>query len=358
MNESKPPYTIPTMREIRALAWNGRRVVSTFAGGGGSSTGYRMAGFRVAWANEYVPEARATYAANYPETPLDARDIRDVQAREILAAIGLDQGELDVLDGSPPCASFSTAGARDKHWGQAHAYSTGEAQVTDDLFFEYVRLLRGLQPRAFVAENVSGLVKGTAKGYFKDILAALTQAGYVVRSQVLDAAWLGVPQRRARLIFVGVRRDLAERGLAPAFPTPLAYQYTLLDALPELAEPDPPEVTASYSIERFAIGEAWKTTPYGESSERYFQLVRAHPHRPVNTITAVASNPGAASVTHPYRPRKFTREEIARLCSFPEDYVFPGTNENAIERMGRAVPPLMMRAVARVVETQILARAT
>ena len=116
-------------------------------------------------------------------------------SKAILKAIGLKAGEIDAMEGSPPCASFSTAGKREKHWGKAKKYSD-TVQRTDDLFFEYVRLIDGLKPRAFVAENVSGLVKGVAKGWFLEILAKLKACGYRVECRLLDAQWLGVPQAR------------------------------------------------------------------------------------------------------------------------------------------------------------------
>lgn len=226
----KPPYRVMTMAEIRAREWNGFTAASTFSGGGGSSTGYRMAGFKIGYASEFVDEARATYAANMaPHTVLDGRDIRTVTGADILKACGVKLGELDLFDGSPPCSAFSTAGKREQGWGTAKAYSTDKVQRVDDLFFEYARLIREMQPRTFVAENVSGLVKGTAKGYFLRILQALKDCGYQVEAQLLDAQWLGTPQARQRLIFVGVRQDL---GLRPAFPKPLPYNYTVRDALP------------------------------------------------------------------------------------------------------------------------------
>src|SRR4051812_19979372 len=225
----KPPYRVPSMAEVRAVPGNGLTAASTFSGCGGSSLGYRMAGFRVAWASEFVEAARDTYRAN-SDTVVDGRDIRDLTAGDVLAGAGVGYGELDLLDGSPPCASFSTAGSRHKAWGQTKKYSD-TSQRTDDLFFEYARLIDGVAPRVFVAENVSGLVKGSAKGYFKDILAALQACGdgYRVSARVLNAAWLGVPQARQRLFFVGVRRDL-ER--PPVHPAPLPYQYSVRDALP------------------------------------------------------------------------------------------------------------------------------
>lgn len=225
---TKPPYQVPSMTEIAALPWNGFTVASTFSGCGGSCLGYRMAGFKVAWASEFIPAAQETYRANHPETYLDTRDIRTVKPEEILEVLGLRAGDLDLFDGSPPCASFSTAGKREKHWGLNKKYSDS-VQRTDDLFFEYARLVEGIQPKVFVAENVSGLVKGVAKGQFLDILARLKACGYRVSCRVLDAQWLGVPQARKRTIFIGVREDL---GKDPVYPKPLPYRYTLRDALP------------------------------------------------------------------------------------------------------------------------------
>lgn len=231
LDPNKPPFAVPTMAEIEAVPWNGLTAVSTFSGAGGTCLGLRMAGFRVLWASEFHGNAADTYEANFSNCIVDRRDIREVEADEILDAAGLGAGELDLLDGSPPCDSFSTAGKRQKYWGKEKNYSGGKRQRTDDLFFEYVRLLDGLQPRVFIAENVSGLVKGKAKGYFKEILAAMKGAGYRVAARLLDAQWLGVPQQRQRIIFVGVREDL---GLDPAHPSPLRFRYSVADALPWL----------------------------------------------------------------------------------------------------------------------------
>jgi DNA (cytosine-5)-methyltransferase 1 len=216
------------MAEIAAIPDNGLRVVSLFSGCGGSSLGYRMAGYKVIWANEFVEAARDTYRANFPETFVDPRDIRQISGADILAATGLAIGELDMLDGSPPCASFSTAGKRHQDWGKVKKYSDTE-QRTDDLFFEYLRIVRELRPRRCIAENVSGLVKGVGKGVFLEILAGFRDAGYRVRARLLDAQWLGVPQARQRIFFVGVRDDL---DIEPAFPTPLRYRYSVRDAIP------------------------------------------------------------------------------------------------------------------------------
>jgi DNA-cytosine methyltransferase len=228
VQSDKPPYRVPPMAEIATLPQSGLRIVSTFSGCGGSCLGYRMAGYRVLWANEFLPAAQECYRLNHPDSILDCRDIRIVQAKDILAAIGLCEGELDLLDGSPPCQAFSTAGKRQKGWGKAKRYDNGIAQCNESLFAEYARLLRGLRPKVFLAENVSGLVKGVAKGYFLEILKELKECGYCVEARVLDAQWLGVPQMRQRLIFQGVREDV---GRAPAWPRPLPYRYSVREAI-------------------------------------------------------------------------------------------------------------------------------
>lgn len=310
----KPPYQPMSMEQIRALPWNGFTCASTFSGGGGSSTGYRMAGFRVLYANEFIDAARATYSANCAEyTSVDGRDIRLVKASEVLDACKLQPGELDLFDGSPPCASFSTAGAREGGWGKVKKYSD-KAQRTDDLFFEYARLVRDIQPKTFVAENVSGLVRGTAKGYFKLILQELRECGYRVGAQLLDASWLGVPQSRNRLIFVGVRNDL---GMDPVHPKPFAYRYTAREALPSVRECLPGE------------------TCVGGTALADLRVTKEGPRE--------------------YR-RLLSIGELRRICGFPDDYVMSGTYAQQWERCGRAVPPVMMSHIAAAVRDGVLAK--
>jgi DNA (cytosine-5)-methyltransferase 1 len=350
----KPPYLVPPMQEIAALPWNGFSVVSTFAGCGGSSTGYRMAGFRVLWASEFIDEARKTYLANAREgTIVDGRDIRNVSAEDILNATGLEVGQLDVLDGSPPCASFSTAGKREKAWGKVKSYSD-KAQRSDDLFFEFARILDGLKPKVFVAENVSGLVKGTAKGYFLEILSALKACGYRVNAKLLDAQWLGVPQARQRLIFIGVRKDLE---IEPVHPKPLSYRYSIKDALPWIAAVGDlliRKVEPEADISKFAVGKEWDKLKQGGQSDKYFQLVRPNASEPSPTITASGGTSSLAAVTHPTEKRKFSIAELRRICGFPDDFKLTGTYAQQWERLGRAVPPVMMKAVAETVRDKIL----
>jgi DNA (cytosine-5)-methyltransferase 1 len=342
------------MDEIRRITPNGFNVISTFSGCGGSCLGYRMAGYRVLWANEFVSAARDTYKANYPDGIVDGRDIRTVQPNEILKAVSLEQGDLDLLDGSPPCASFSTAGKREKEWGKVKLYSDTH-QRTDDLFFEYARILRGLQPKVFVAENVSGLVRGTVKGYFKLILKELKSCGYRVEARLLDAQWLGVPQMRQRVIFVGVRNDIQHN---PAFPKPLPWQYSVKDACPWFAErPESPLVPDHEAdISRYSISAFWEQVKPGETHPKRFNLCKPALDRPCPTITATGGNIGSAAVCHPFEKRKFTIAELKRLSAFPDDFILTGPYAKQWERIGRSVPPVMMYHVAAAIRSDILCK--
>lgn len=416
----KPPYKVLSMEEIKVIPWNSFSCISTFSGCGGSSLGYKMAGFKVLWANEFIPAAQDTYRANHLDTILDTRDIRIIQPQDILEAIGLKVGELDLMDGSPPCASFSTAGKRNKGWGQVKNYSDTK-QRTDDLFFEYARILKGLQPKVFVAENVSGLVKGVAKGYFLEILQALKDCGYNVKAKLLDAQWLGVPQMRQRVIFIGVRNDL---GLEPVYPKPLNYQYSVREAIPwifkirhgkgfgeeewvdanlsiaqtvgtqpssgnninngankveasirvihdtagqfsmgDVTDRPAPTVDTNQrffieqetDIDGYAIAKEWDRLKQGEKG-KYLNFVKPNTELPWDTVTQCGGNISTASVTHPTERRKFSIAELKRICAFPDDFILTGTYAQQWERLGRAVPPVMMEKIAIAVRDGILAK--
>lgn len=329
MADNKAPYKIPSMVDIKEIQPNGFNAISTFSGCGGSSLGYRMAGFKVLWASEFIPAAQDTYNANKATyTILDNRDIRDVSPQDILEAISLGVGDLDLFDGSPPCASFSTAGKRESGWGEVKKYSDSN-QRTDDLFFEYIRLVKGTQPKVFIAENVSGLVKGTAKGYFIEIIQELKKCGYQVRAKLLDAQWLGVPQARQRIIFIGTRNDLNMR---PRFPKPLQYRYTVKDALP--------------NINKCEIGGGFGNVKFLDADKTVYQTVGTSPSSGNGLATKIETISG--------EKRKFTIPELKRICGFPDDFILTGSEQQQWERLGRAVPPIMMYHIAATVRDNIL----
>lgn len=342
---SKPPYRIPTVAEIRAVPENGWNAVSTFSGAGGGSLGLRWAGYTIRWASEFIPAAADTYAANFPTTVLDRRDIREVSGAEILEAAGLDS--VDLLEGSPPCASFSSAGSRQSGWGDVRKYSDTKQRV-DDLFFEYARLVDELQPKVFVAENVPGLTIGVAKGYLKQITKALRSAGYTVDAKILDAEWLGVPQRRRRLIFVGLRNDLTWK--QSPWPEPLPYRYTIREALETV-----PEATVDETLgEPYpSFGGEWERTRIGGQSAKYFNLIRTDPSDVAPTLVTTAGTRAGAAPMHYAEKRKFTIPELRRLSGFPDDFILTGTADQRGERLTRAVVPPLYYHLGKKIRTAL-----
>ena len=243
-----------------------------------------------------------------------------------------------------------------KDWDKVKKYSDTK-QRTDDLFFEYIRILRGLKPKVFIGENVSGLIKGASKGYFKEFLKKFKQSGYRVKCYVVNAKHLGVPQNRERVFFIGVRKDLKGD---PTIPKPLPYTYTLRDAIWNLRKRKPeidtwldrkPDGTPFY----YATAYQWDKLSEGQQSDKFFNLIKCHWDKPCNTITAV-SGKKAASVTHPTERRKFSIAELKRICAFPDDFKLTGKFEQQWERLGRAVPPPVLYFISKKLWTSHKAR--
>ena len=335
------------------------KVVSLFAGGGGSSTGYRLAGGEVLAINEFIPAAQEVYARNYPDTYIFTQNIRQLTGEMISDHIGLKKGELDILDGSPPCSSYSDAGNKEKGWGKVKKYSDAE-QRTDDLFFEFARILKDIQPKVFICENVKGITEGTSATLLGSeqymlfdehddtIYHTLVNSGYRVRYKVLNAINYHVPQRRERTIFIGVRKDIKEK---ITFPTTKSGVIKLADAFDGVY--NTPEDLAEADISTYKVYEHLTKMAIGASFHNTRLLRKASPEKAAFTVTASSSTRGGRCEHH-WDNRKFTVKELIRICSFPEDYYLGEKYQNRVERLGRAVPPLMMKAIANHVYETIL----
>ena len=344
-------YKIPHMSEINALEHNGINVVSTFSGCGGSTLGYKMAGLKVLYANEFIESAQETYRANHKHTYLDTRDIRQIKPTEILNIINKKQGELDILDGSPPCASFSRAGQGSKNWGKVRKYSE-KSQRVDDLFFEYIRILDGLQPKAFVAENVSAITNGQAIGYFKNILQEMKNCGYQVKCGVLNAKHLGVPQNRERAIFIGIRNDLNKQ---PVFPTVHKQKYVVKDAISNL---EPIKNKNSYFFsQNTKTYKLWENTPQGakfdQANKKLFNATGCYTSQKLSKFKVCPAITTSADLYHWEEPRRISVEEAKRFASIPQDFILTGGISKQWERIGRCVPPFMMKEIATAVSNTL-----
>lgn len=333
-------------RAIAPREPNAPTFVSTFAGGGGSSTGYLMAGYQELLAVEWDDNAVETLRLNYPDLDIYHGDIGKLTVGEVLERTGLQVGELDLLDGSPPCQGFSVSGKRQL------------ADLRNQLFKEYVRLLRGLRPRAFVMENVPGLVQGKMKLIFAEIMKELKASGYKVSCRLLNAMYFHVPQSRQRLIFVGIREDL---GVEPSHPVPesaakITPRLAFADIKPDEYEAFPDwlkdaaiEMDAGNYNHKHVLAAFMrhKKTAGGSQS---FKLLSWD--RPSCTIAKIW--PGAAGVGHPSRKRYLASNELKRIGSFPDKYKFVGGYKKTIERIGNSVPPLMAEAIGRHIRKEIL----
>lgn len=372
------PYNLDDV--VKSSNQNKFNVISTFAGGGGSSTGYRLAGGKILCVNEFVEEARNTYAENYPDTPILPDDIKTLNGREFLEIANLNVGELDILDGSPPCSAFSVAGklshsADGKHsdgWGQTKKYSDGKVvENIEDLFFEFLRVANEIKPKVIIAENVKGLTVGEAKEYYNRILNEFEKIGYEVVSEVMDSRYYGVSQTRTRVIFIAVRQDVADAvglnflTMNHIFPEPSKKAIPLKDALVDL-EYDEEEV--KYLTEKFSNTAYWKQTgsKMGIFPEKvlsgmdyhpkghHFNLKRVSLEVPAPTLTAMGSGDTTAGAFHWSEPRKLTLGELKRIMSLPDDFKLTGKWNQKAERIGRMVPPLMMKSIAESVYENVL----
>lgn len=326
------------------MAQNSRfKVVSTFAGCGGSSLGYKLAGGEVLMAVEWDNNAVETYRLNHPGTHVYQDDIAKLSVQEVLAIIGLAPGELDIFDGSPPCQGFSTAGKREMQ------------DSRNQLFREYVRLLLGLQPKVFVMENVSGMVKGKMKLIFAEIMRELKGCGYNVSARLMNAMYFGVPQSRPRMIFIGVRKDL---GILPSHPKAQTRPITFRQACYDLRGNCPDDRMLGEMLLRVAKlqPDTWSTEP------GIYKSIKGNLASSISTQwigwdrvcgTLTKSEISTSGLVHPDRERYISLAEAKRISSFPDDFKFLD-RKSGIIRMGNSVPPLFMKAIAEHVRDNIL----
>jgi len=378
MNNYKRYTLNDTLKSEKRALFN---VLSTFAGGGGSSTGYRLAGGKILAVNEFVPEAQNTYRENYPDTLIIPGDIKKLSGKDFLEKINLKPGELDLLDGSPPCSAFSMAGSVSHGKGNTHADAFGKkkkysdiegVENVEDLFFEFLRVAEEIKPKVIIGENVEGLTMGEAKEYFHRIQNTFEQIGYLVVADVLNASYFGVPQSRKRTFFIAVREDVAEKvginfmTMYQLYPEKNDTQTTLGEAINDVVNEDQEEI--NLLLEKLgpetAVGKTLMKMPKDpdkvltgmdyHDKGHHFNLKRCSLRKPCPTITAMGNYPGVAGTCHPLEDRKFTIKELKRIMSLPEDFKLTGQHKQQSERIGRMVPPLMMKALAESVYNKVL----
>lgn len=313
-------------------------VISTFAGCGGSSLGYKMAGFKELLAVEWDDNAVETFKLNFPEVPVYHGDIAKLTGAECMRlAGGLKPGELDVFDGSPPCQGFSTAGKRKFD------------DPRNSLFKEYARLLAELQPKAFVMENVTGMIKGHMKQAYLKIMATLRGCGYTAKGEVMNAMYYGVPQARQRVIIIGVRNDLM---IEPTHPKPQTEPIAIMDGIAGADTTGTPPFNDKYAM-------LYDRVPAGGNAQSvigkgFNNCVKPHPRKPSPTLPKTQTGRGFATIAHPIEKRALSIGEAKRIGSFPDDFKLTGNYSTQFMRIGNSVPPLLMKAIAEHIRKAIL----
>lgn len=329
---------------------NGIKVMSTFSCGGGSSMGYKLAGCDVIAANDIDSEMAYHYQLNLSPRHYFLCAIQDLLIKELPEELF----DLDILDGSPPCSTFSMSGQREKNWGKKKHFREGQAeQVLSDLFFDFIDLADRLKPKTIIAENVKGMLIGNAKGYTKMVMRRFKEIGYAPQLFLINAADCGVPQKRERVFFVAKRNDLKGKKLRLQ---PRSKWIGCDEATRDIIlTPSEIEETKFTSKTDF---KWWPITRPGENYEKavlraggkskLWSHIRLNKDKPSPTLTAIDQ-----TFKHWKTPRFLSFREWKRLGSFPDDY--KAKSEKIGKYMiGMSVPPKMTAVVAKAVCSQWL----
>lgn len=331
------------------------KVFSCFSGGGGSSMGYKLAGFDVIGCNEVDERLMMIYLKNNWCEYAYHEPIQQLLRRDVLPA---ELFQLDILDGSPPCSSFTYSGNREKDWGKEKSYKEGRVnQVLDMLFFDFIKLAERLQPKVVVAENVKALVEGAAKKYVVKIRERFEKAGYVVQQFVFNASKMGVPQSRERVFFIALRKDLVD---------PFVKQVDMFTAVPDI----------SFRFNDAPIPYSQIRTPYGRELTTHqrvlwnkrrdgdagFSDVNYREHGNKNDFNSkflyldkvLPTITAEGSYVDCDRPQKISDVSIVLASSFPVDFDFMSKSVQQV--CGISVPPLMMAKIAKEIYKQWLSK--
>lgn len=305
------------------------KAVSLFSGCGGSDAGLLAAGFNVVMANDILPYAKDVYLANHPDTDYVFGDVRKIE----------NFPNAELLVGCYPCQGFSQGGARDP------------SRKINTLYLEFARALKQIKPKAFIVENVSGMLRADYRHLLDDQFKVFSDAGYKVKTQVLNAADFGVPQNRRRIFIVGLRNDF---GMEFDFPQPSHGNnrdfpiVTIKDALEGML--DWPEG------EFYDLDFHWyylsrnRRCEWNEVSKTIVANPRHMPLHPISPSLIKIENNVWRFVSE-NRARRFSYREAARLQGFQRDMIFPdspaGSLNNRYTVIGNAVPPPLFEAVAK-----------
>jgi DNA (cytosine-5)-methyltransferase 1 len=333
------------LSDLAKVRKNGLTVFSCFSCGGGSSMGYKLAGYDVIGNVEIDPRVMEVYRKNnHPKYPylMDVRDFLKIPDADLPEELF----HLDILDGSPPCSVFSTAGEREKGWNKEKVFREGQAkQKLDDLFFYFIQIAEKLKPRVVIAENVSGLLKGNAKGYVNEIFKAFDAAGYKTQLFLLNAAFMGVPQKRERCFFIAQRKDQGFPKIKLQFDEkPIVFGEVRTE---KGIFVDPKSVAGELLANRTP-----KDKDLADISMRARRKCSGFLQK-IDWDDCVAhTNVSGSESYRGYDGMRQSAGDKRNIQTFPQDYDFGNQDANFIT--GMSVPPVMMAQVSAEVYNQWL----
>lgn len=346
--------SIPEAKDVKQIK-NSPRLVSLFSGCGGMDKGFDNAGYTRVWANDFDKDAQAVFRLNLGE--IDGRDITQVPVEDI--------PDCDIITAGFPCQPFSNAGNR-----------RGVYDERGELYLECLRIIESKHPRAVLFENVKGLLSSkhqSGKKLIDVIKEDLENLGYRVNYKVVNASDYGVPQNRERMILVGLRDDLGKTFEFPPVQEDKSKLTlrNILDVPKNTPNQDsywPYSPQAQNMIEQIPEGGSWKSIPYEKLSPR-FQRIRddmKRYHAPnfyrrfsrdeINGTITASAQPENCGITHPTENRRYTIREIARIQTFPDDFLFiDGTQKDIVAMykvIGNAVPCHLAEVIASAIYEQ------
>lgn len=327
-------------------------IISLFSGAGGLDLGFKAAGFKTIWANEYDKDIWETFEKNFPGTTLDRRSITEIPEGDV--------PECDGIIGGPPCQSWSEAGAL-----------RGINDKRGKLFYDYVRLLNAKKPKFFLAENVSGMLAPRHAGALQDIKQLFAESRYDLHFTLLNAKNYGVPQDRKRVFFIGFRKDLK---VSFKFPEPSVHAPKLAETISELADSAIPGAEKNHTN-----GDSCHVPNHeyltGGFSSIYMSRNRVRSYEEQSfTIQAGARH----APLHPQAPkmeligkdkrafvkgqeslyRRLSVRECARIQTFPDDHVFHYSRlADGYKMVGNAVPCKLAECLAAQIYSSLNAAA-
>jgi DNA (cytosine-5)-methyltransferase 1 len=367
------------------------KIIDLFAGVGGLSYGFACDdSFEIIAANEILPKMAEAYKLNHPSVKVYCKDIKDFGINDLQKDLGIKKGEIDLIVGGPPCQAYSTVGKR----------------LIDDpkgkLFQEYYRILKELDPKVFLFENVKGLLSMQGGELLKTIISLFESLGYKVVYKVLNSADYGAPQIRERVIIIGTKlknefnypkpthynskkgKTLLTQGLKPYLSLSEAisdlpfiksgeesfkYSKKPQNDFQKLMRNNAPDKLMDHNAPKNnpKLVKIMENLPDGGTPSDLPEDLRPSSgfantycrlwwNRPSTTITRNLSTPSSSRCIHPKAPRPLTTREGARIQCFPDDYVFYGSRSDKNLQIGNAVPTFLSSALKNSIKSHFLGR--